>query len=326
MKIAVVGGIFSTQVVVEKLAEHDFTDVMVWGYSPPSVANISGWVNLEETAYNYGFRFSPFVKIAECENEIREYFPDILFVVGLSQIIPASTIDIPRLGAIGFHPTALPKGRGRAPIAWLILNEAKGAATFFKLRKGVDDGPILAQTFFDVTDTDNAKSLEEKIITAEKSALVVVLKNLKAGINVVNEQDHKNATWYGKRAPEDGWINWETSANDIAKLVRATSKPYPGAYSFAGNETVRIWCAQVIDRPIVGVVGRIVQVDNSGSGNFIIQCGKGLLNVLDWSSSGDWSPQVGARLGYYLELEVQLLRSYCRDLEFRLAKLEKLVN
>ena len=71
--------------------------------------------------------------------------PDLLFVTGLSQIVKPPLLNLPRIGCIGFHPTWLPKGRGRAPLGWLVLDGVPGAATFFLdgrgLGFGADTGP-----------------------------------------------------------------------------------------------------------------------------------------------------------------------------------------
>lgn len=324
MKVAVIGGVSSTEVVVERLAERNFEDVSVWGYRPRDTTNVSGWVDLADVASKHGYRYSPFVRVLDCEAGVKEYCPDVLFVVGLSQIVPISILEVPKLGAIGFHPTALPRGRGRAPVAWLILNEERGAATFFALREGVDDGPIVAQSFFDVGADDDAKSIEGKMLSAERAALDVVLSGLRKGVITATEQDHSVATWYERRCPEDGLIDWEGSARDIGKLVRASTEPHPGAYTFCDEVVIRVWKAHVIVEPIQGVVGRILKVAENDS--FVVQCGDGILRISDWSSSVGWRPRVGMKMGYYAELEILRLRGVCKDLQTRVAELENVLS
>jgi len=70
---------------------------------------------------------------AEVAAFLREHQPDWLFAVGLSQLIPQELRDIARIDAIGFHPTPLPEGRGRAPVAWTILLQRPAAASLFIL-------------------------------------------------------------------------------------------------------------------------------------------------------------------------------------------------
>lgn len=324
MKVGVIGGVSSTKILIEKLAENGFEDVHVWGYQPLKIENVSGWCDLGIVSNVNGFKHSPFVKVVDCEHEIKKYNPDILFVVGLSQIVPPSIIEIPRLGSLGFHPTNLPKGRGRAPIAWLILNESRGAATFFALRAGVDDGPIVAQELFEVLPVDNARDIEEKIMVAEGIALDSLLLDLnKKGALSMREQDHSAASWYGRRSVADGWINWGSSAHEIQKLIRASTAPHPGAFTYSETITLKIWKAKVINEPYVGVIGRILRVEGE---SFVVQTGDGLLEVSEWSSTVDWNPRVGILLGYYVESEIYHLRSLCTDLQARVGELEKLIS
>lgn len=323
MKVGVVGGVLSTKILIEKLAQHGFKDVHVWGYQPMKIENVSGWCDLRIISNVSGFQHSSFVKVVDCENEIKKYNPDILFVVGLSQIVPASIMEIPRFGSLGFHPTSLPKGRGRAPIAWLILKESHGAATFFSLRAGVDDGPIVAQEFFDVLPVDDARDIEKKILISEGLALDSLLPALnKNGELAMTEQDHSVASWYGRRSPADGWINWACSAHEIQKLIRASTLPHPGAFTYSETITLKIWKAQVINEPCMGVVGRILRVDTD---SFLVQTGDGLLEISEWSSSVDWCPRVGIMLGYYVESEVYNLHAICTNLQARVSELEKII-
>lgn len=324
MKIAVVGGVGSTLILIEKLAKHGFADVAVWGYHPLNTKNVSGWTDLVCSTEKYNFKYQAFQKISDSESDIQAFSPDVLFVVGLSQLVSSRLLNTPRLGAIGFHPTALPRGRGRAPIAWLVLNESRGAATFFLMREGVDDGPIVAQNFFDVNDRDNAKSVEDKLLVAEGVALDTILPELEFAILNATEQNHCLATWTGRRSPEDGWIDWGGSACKLYKLVSASTEPHPGAYTFSDNVTLRILAAEIVVDPIVGVVGRILSV--TGNNGFVVQCGDGLLSITRWESDQPWKPRVGMRLGYYVEAEIHRLRSICSSLEARVLALEGAIS
>ena len=109
-----------------------------------------------------GYAYQPFRKVIECAESLREFAPDLVFAVGLSQIIPESMLRIPAKGFVGFHPTKLPLGRGRAPLAWLILDQNDGAASFFIMQEGVDDGQS-AQVPFSVEVSDDASSVEENV-------------------------------------------------------------------------------------------------------------------------------------------------------------------
>lgn len=324
MKIAVIGGVSSTALLIRKLHEHGFRDVKVWGYVPQDVVLVSGWSNLAPQCSQFQFAFQSFVRIGECADDIRDFDPDIVFAVGLSQLIPIPIMQAARMGSIGFHPTALPKGRGRAPIAWLILDQIDGAASFFLIGEGVDDGPILVQQPFKIEQTDDAAVVEQKILIAEAMALDNLLPRLKEeGLRSVG-QDHAEASWYGRRVSEDGWIDWHCQADDIARLVRASTRPHPGAFTYCQDEIITIWRAEVEIRAEKGVIGRVLSVDARRS--FVVQCGQGILKVTSWEASKDWSPRVGQKLGYYSEAEIYRLRSQVGGLAERVTELEKTLN
>lgn len=325
MKIVVIGGVNSSALLVDKLRAHGFDDVHVFGYVPEDVSHVSGWADLSQSAAKAGYRFTPFVRVVDCLESVKQLAASWLFAVGLSQLIPPEMLAASENGAIGFHPTALPKGRGRAPIAWLVLDQQNGAATFFRLREGIDDGPILAQAPFEVGPEDDARSVEQKVLTAEALALDELLPALRAGRVLSREQDSVQATFTGRRTPDDGWIDWNLAASTLLRLIRASTTPHPGAYSFCGDVKLTVLRANIANLPDEkGVVGRIVRICPDGS--FVVQCGQGHLCVTGWKTEGNWVPRVGQRLGYYVELEVFALRRNVKELERRLADMEELVR
>jgi len=316
MKIAVIGGVSSTRLLIAKLAQHDLRDVSVWGYEPDDHSLVSGWANLEAEAKLRGFLYEPFVRVADCLDSIRVFAPDIIFAVGLSQLIPDDILQVSSLANIGFHPTALPKGRGRAAMAWMILDNAPGAATFFLLNNGVDSGPILEQEIFSIDDTDDVSSIEHKILMAQSIALDRLLPRIVlADISAV-QQDEAQATWYGRRAPEDGCIDWHAGAEDILRLVRASAPPHPGAFTFHEDHRIQILSARLCSRPEKGVVGRILQVAEDSA--FVVQTGSGLIQVEQWQTDMSWQPRVGQRLGYYCQLEIYNIRKRLKAIERQL--------
>ena len=321
MKVAVIGGVRSTEVLIRKLHDHGFAELRVWGYAPADPRIVSGWADLGALCKGLGIAYQPFVKLAQCEDDLRRFEPDLLFAVGLSQILSPALLAIAATETIGFHPTALPRGRGRAAIAWIVLDGCPGAATFFGIREGVDDGPIYAQRPFAVDADDDASTVEARLLQAEDELLDEWLPAVAAGKLTPAEQDETAATWYGRRLPEDGWIDWAMPAESVLKLIRASTRPHPGALTAAGAIPVTIWSAQTDPRPEKGVAGRILQVD--GDQQFTIQTGSGLLRVTKWSAEQQWGPKVGARLGYGADAEIFQLRARCSELERAVAALVK---
>lgn len=308
-RIVLAGSVNSSMATLKKLVEHQAGIVGVFGYEPDDTFNISGYVNMQDYCNAQDIRYTPFKKINSdaVKNTLTELKPDIFFVVGLSQLVSSDILSIAKLGNIGFHPTLLPKGRGRAPIAWLVLEEESGAANFFLMGEGTDDGPVFVQKAFKVTNEDNAATIEKKILEAINVALDEWLPQLNANIWQPIPQDESLASYYGKRTPADGCIDWSASASDIDKLIRASAFPHPGAFSFINDQKLAIQGSKLeTDLKIKGVVGSVLL--NRGE-EFLIQTGDGQIWISDIANlDGNYRLKVGDKLGYYSDIEIYQLK------------------
>ena len=325
LKIGVIGGVKATGIILEGLQKFEYKNVHVWSYLPKNKNNTSSWIDIEEIALSMRFKCQTFQKVTNCQESIKSFKPDLVFVVGLSQLIPLDIINIPKYGCIGFHPTCLPLGRGRAPIPWLIINQDKeqsGAATFFYLTEGTDDGPIIAQEYFDINESDYAEDVEKKMLQCEFKALEDILSDPKfPRINGIT-QNEKNASYYGVRTPSDGIISWDKPRSEIIKLIKAVSSPFPGAYTFNNENKIIISKASLSNDRIKGVIGKILRVFDDNK--FLIQCGDSIICIEEWSCDNcRWVPRVGLLLGYKLEDEIFHLKQTVSVLN---AKIDEINN
>jgi methionyl-tRNA formyltransferase len=333
-RIVLAGSVQSSLATGECLIEHGLNTVGVLALSPSHSARVSGYHDLGELAARHGIPFVHFDRINEAPiiEVLRKWKPDVLFVVGLSQLVAKEILDLPTLGCVGFHPTALPEGRGRAPLAWLVLNKSAGAATFFQMDEGADSGSIFVQEPFAVGEDDDAEAIENRIIEAIRAALQRWLPGLKAGQWDPEPQDESRASWSGRRAPEDGLIDWRDPALAVRRLIQAAGRPHPGAYTHYGAYRIAIWSADIADEPWQGVPGRILRIDEDKG--YLVQTGTQPLwlrelSVLEGPETG-MKPEallkVGQRLGYGLEDEIFALREKLSGLEVELQELRKLIR
>lgn len=157
---------------------------------------------------------------------------DWLFLIGWSQIASVDVLNSCKSGVIGAHPTLLPIGRGRAAIPWAIIKGLnKTGVTFFKMDEGVDTGNILGQIEIDIDKKETSGTLYEKVNLAHEDLIKNIWPDLIENKLKHTVQDDKKATFWPGRKPKDGKIiPKEMTINQVDRLVRATTKPYPGAF------------------------------------------------------------------------------------------------
>ncbi|MFP6762919.1 MAG: methionyl-tRNA formyltransferase [Planctomycetaceae bacterium] len=326
MKIVVAGAVTSTSLTLDALIRHGANVAGVLQLSGERAQTVTGFTPLDAIADQAGIPCATFLNINDPEIVVqtRDWQPDLMFVVGLSQLVRDGMLAIPKLGCIGFNPTFLPSGRGRAPLAWLTLDNGPGAASFFLIDQGIDSGPIFEQEPYEVTPEDDAGDVLRRMETAIVVALDRWLPRLIAGEWNPRPQDEFLATYNCKRGPEDGLIDWHRPALEIHALIRAATRPHPGAYCWSRDRRLIIWKAEQETRlPWRGVPGRILQVDSNRGA--LIQTGDGLLwlTALQYADeSAETGPaealRVGQKLGLTVQDELASLRRRVADLESRI--------
>ena len=330
LRIVLAGATSSTRLTLESLVRHQAPVVGVLEFHPDDPAGVSGFARLADVAEAAGIPCVGFQNINAPDTiaQIRAWQPDVCFVVGLSQLVKAELLATPRLACIGFHPTWLPRGRGRAPVAWLVHDATPGAVTYFVMDEGADSGPILVQEPFAVQPTDDATDVTRAMEQAIGRALDRWLPKLLAGEWNPQPQEDSQATYHAKRAPEDGWIDWSASASDIHRVIRVATRPHPGAYTYLKDRKLIVWRAEIeTSYPIRGVVGRVLLTDPQRGA--LVQTGDGLLwlREVEWGDNGDLTKPprllVGQRLGYVIEDEVSRLKQRVNELERIILELAK---
>lgn len=279
MKIVFIGTVESSYIFLKELIEKDIKIEMVF--------------TIFENNYNSDYRdLRPLcskknIKIKGIENInnqvnieiLKNIKPDFIFVIGISQLIKKEILEIPKYGCIGLHPSLLPKNRGRAVIPWTILNEEKETGvTLFKIDEGIDSGNILLQRKIKLEKRENANTLYKKIlITIKEIVKMDVEKLIEREIKEI-KQEEKKATYCAIRTLEDGKIDWTKSAKEIDKLIRATTSPYPGAYTYHKGEKLIIWESEIEEEDRWSALpGQRVEI-KKGKG-VLVKTGKGILII-----------------------------------------------
>ena len=221
--------------------------------------------------------------------------PELIFVVGWSQLVRDPFIALAREGVFGMHPTLLPRHRGRAPIPWAILSglSRTGVTLFEIVDATADSGAIVGQAVVDIAPDETATTLFDKLTVAHveliRDSVPLLLSHSAPRIR----QDPRRASSWPKRAPADGIIDWETRAPYLYDWVRAQTRPYPGAFTYAGDEKVVVWSARPVELAERAPSGTIVAIRPDGP---VVACGEGGL-LLEEVETRVSELEVGARLG-----------------------------
>jgi methionyl-tRNA formyltransferase len=232
------------------------------------------------------------VNAPDTVDAVRELEPEAIFVVGWSQLVREPFIETASRGVYGMHPTLLPRHRGRAPVPWAILSGlARTGVTLFEITDPTaDSGPIVAQVEVEIASEETASTLFDKLSDAHEELVREYVPQLAGGTAPRIPQDARRASSWPRRTPADGIIDWETRAPYLDSWVRAQTRPYPGAFTFHGEERVVVWRAREVEG--AGAAGTVLEIRDEGT---VVACGEGalLLQELEPALRLD----VGDRLG-----------------------------
>lgn len=159
---------------------------------------------------------------------------DYIFAIKWRYMIPFNLSQKPML--IIFHASPLPKRRGFAPVQWaLLLGEKQSAVSMFFAADEVDSGPLLAQEWFEIKQTDKAKEVDFLVEHALLKLITEKTPMLFANKLLAEPQQHEQATYVPWLDEEDAHINWQQNGSTIINHQRAFSEPYYKAYTYFGN-------------------------------------------------------------------------------------------
>jgi methionyl-tRNA formyltransferase len=158
--------------------------------------------------------------------------PDFVFSFYYRYMLDKAWLALPRLGALNMHGSLLPKYRGRAPVHWAIIHgETMTGASLHYMVEKPDAGALVDQEAVPIQENDTALDVSIKVADAAQTVLRRSLPRLIAGSAPSLPLDLKNGSYYGRRTPEDGRIDWRCGARAIHDLVRAVAPPFPGAFT-----------------------------------------------------------------------------------------------
>src|SRR5581483_1023342 len=193
--------------------------------------------------------------------------PAVIYSFYYRNLLPDAVLRLAALGAYNLHGSLLPAYRGRAPVNWMLVNgEREAGVTLHHMVARADAGDIVAQRAVAIDDSDTALTLYRKLVPMAGALIREMHPLIVAGCAPRRAQDLSRGSYFGRRRPEDGAIDWRWPARRIFNLVRAVTHPYPGAFCACGGRKLFIWESRIANEGgRYGAPGEIVAMGKGGA-------------------------------------------------------------
>ena len=293
MRVALIGAVQLSEAMLAALTVSPLEVVAVCTRSPKTPS--SDQVDLTDAAQTAGIPVRRVWSMNANDDQqwLMSHSPDIVFCLGWSELLDPRTLELAPGGFIGFHPAPLPRNRGRHPLIWaLALGLTETASTFFIMDSGADSGDIISQVRVPILEGDYAKDLYERVSQVAEEQIGDIAAGLVNQTLARRPQDPLKATYWRKRTPADGRIDFRMSSTAIRNLVRALSSPYPGASFSYGSGEITVGQAELVsDSNANDEPGKVLSVSTQA---ITVKSGDGAIRLTDMSSV----PAIG--VGEYL--------------------------
>lgn len=193
--------------------------------------------------------------------QLKELEADLQVVVAF-RMLPEVVWNMPKKGTINVHASLLPQYRGAAPINHAILNgEKETGVTTFLLNHQIDTGNILLSKKIEISKTDDAGTLHDKLMHLGAHLLIETVDLLSANNITPTPQesliDNENLKPAPKIFRNDCKIDWTKDSETIYNHIRGLS-PYPGAFTELDNKTLKIFKSKKGDETLKHQPGQLV--------------------------------------------------------------------
>ena len=228
--------------------------------------------------------------------------------------------EIP-LGILNAHHGDLPRYRGNAVLNWMMIHDEPciSAMVHFMEPGELDSGDIVARRPFLLDENTTIRDVLEFIEHNVPQMFLEVVNHMAAGTMCRTAQADAGKISFRcyPRLPVHSRIEWSKPAREIHRLVRASTQPYDGAYSYLklGGliHKLTIWESRLVSEHTedFGVPGHVIRNDKV-AGETWVYTGEGVI-ALKLVQVGDDSPiQPGLvwnsiRFGFGIDIEAELI-------------------
>ncbi len=213
-------------------------------------------------------------KAVEDQQQLADLNADLMVVVAYGLLLPPVILETPRLGCINVHASLLPRWRGAAPIQRAIeAGDKTSGVTIMQMDEGLDTGAMLSIAQCDISATETGSSLHDKLAEIGTPALIDAINAIAMNAITGTKQDDSQANYAAKISKQDAIIDWQQSAIEIDRKIRAFNS-FPIAYTQLNGDRIKIWQAVVNEQ--TGAPGTIIAADKK---TIVVACGEGSLSL-----------------------------------------------
>lgn len=255
--------------------------VGVFGLAAQSAAQTVGFSDIRTTAEAHSIAYTEVSdpSLASHIDAFERTQPHYIVVIGWSRLISAAVLDwpcrrwngdsgprnAPAYGCIGMHPTALPEGRGQAPLPWTIIKQKTASAvTTFFLEDAADVGAIIQQHPLTIRPNETSTTLFYRVADLHFHAGAALADPMARHDLGSRPQDDAKASVWPKRRPADSRLGSFADAGLVERTVRALTWPYPAAFVEFGSTRLRIVGAAVRGDATDAPDGTVLDQDEGG--------------------------------------------------------------
>lgn len=270
---------FSCPVLQKLLDDKEFEIVAIYTREPQIAGRGHKLKNspIHDLALKYNLKIitPKTLRKSDIQQEFANFKADAAVVVAYGLILPRQILEATKYGCINIHPSLLPRWRGPSPIQYsLFAGDETSGVTIIKMDEGIDSGDILAQTSFALEKNANYADLSQKLALIGSKMLIDILKKLPNQQIKMIAQDHNFATFTKKIKKNDCLIDWNLSAIEIDRKIRALNGSLTAFFEYKG-EKFKVFAAEIVDLK--------AKIKNNGEivdEKFTFQCQEGLIRPL----------------------------------------------
>lgn len=241
--------------------------------------------NFEDLASKMDTKFFYSSRISEFESYVEA---DVVVSINFINIIPKDFIQKFKFGIINAHAGDLPRYRGNACPNWAILNNEKEVVlTFHQMDEGLDSGNVVRKEVFHLSKDTYIGEIYEWLYKKVPSGFVESVRMLEGGYSTKKQEGKPLRTF--PRKPEDSRINFQDGIDRVYRLIRASSRPFSGAYAFLNNTDTKVTIFKAepcsMDYDFLAINGQLMEKCNFDK-SFVVAVNNEALRITDYSIDG----------------------------------------